>query len=160
MNSSFLEQCSNSQRTELSTAEPLYSVNLFVFWTLERERQRAWKPEWEKLKENLNNPTFLIKIFFHLWKMSKAKVVYFYDHDVGNFHYGPGHPMKPHRLAVTHSLVLNYGLQKKMKVFRPYIASSHDMTRFHSEEYIEFLQRVTPQNIQVSSHQFCINRKF
>jgi len=80
--------------------------------------------------------------------MSKAKVVYFYDHDVGNFHYGPGHPMKPHRLAVTHSLVLNYGLQKKMKVFRPYIASSHDMTRFHSEEYIEFLQRVTPQNIQ------------
>ena len=97
--------------------------------------------------------------------MSKSKVVYFYDHDVGNFHYGPGHPMKPHRLAVTHSLVLNYGLHKKMKVFRPYIASSHDMTRFHSEEYIEFLQRVTPQNIQVcmdffvrylSTHFLCI----
>jgi len=35
-----------------------------------------------------------------------------------------------------------------MQVFRPYIASNHDMTRFHSEEYIEFLQRVTPQNIQ------------
>ena len=33
-------------------------------------------------------------------------------------------------------------------IFRPYIASSHDMHRFHSEEYIEFLQRVTPQNIQ------------
>ena len=86
--------------------------------------------------------------------MSKSKVVYFYDHDVGNFHYGPGHPMKPHRLAVTHSLVLNYGLHKKMKVFRPYIASSHDMTRFHSEEYIEFLQRVTPQNIQVCIESF------
>ena len=82
--------------------------------------------------------------------MSKSKVVYFYDHDVGNFHYGPGHPMKPHRLSVTHSLVLNYNLHKKMQVFRPYIASNHDMTRFHSEEYIEFLQRVTPQNIQVS----------
>ena len=81
---------------------------------------------------------------------SKKKVVYFYDPDVGNFHYGPGHPMKPHRLSVTHSLVLNYGLHKKMQVFRPYIASSHDMARFHSEEYIEFLQRVTPQNIQVS----------
>ena len=26
MTSSFLQQCSNSQRTELSTAEPLYSV--------------------------------------------------------------------------------------------------------------------------------------
>jgi acetoin utilization deacetylase AcuC-like enzyme len=81
---------------------------------------------------------------------SKKRVVYFYDPVVGNFHYGPGHPMKPHRMSVAHSLVLNYGLHKKMKVFRPYIATSHDMTRFHSEDYIEFLQRVTPQNIQVT----------
>ena len=29
---------------------------------------------------------------------------------------GQGHPMKPHRLALTHSLVLNYGLYKKMEV--------------------------------------------
>uniref|UniRef100_A0A494B9Q7 Histone deacetylase 3 n=1 Tax=Mus musculus TaxID=10090 RepID=A0A494B9Q7_MOUSE len=41
-------------------------------------------------------------------------VAYFYDPDVGNFHYGAGHPMKPHRLALTHSLVLHYGLYKKM----------------------------------------------
>jgi len=80
--------------------------------------------------------------------MSKKRVVYFYDADVGNFHYGPGHPMKPHRLSVTHSLVLNYNLHKHMQVFRPYVATAHDMARFHSEEYIEFLQRVTPQNIQ------------
>lgn len=26
-------------------------------------------------------------------------------------------------------------------------ASAQDMLRFHSEEYIEFLQQVTPQNI-------------
>uniref|UniRef100_A0A3Q3WLE3 Histone deacetylase domain-containing protein n=1 Tax=Mola mola TaxID=94237 RepID=A0A3Q3WLE3_MOLML len=41
---------------------------------------------------------------------------YFYDPDVGNFHYGAGHPMKPHRLSLTHSLVLHYGLYKKMMV--------------------------------------------
>ena len=29
---------------------------------------------------------------------SKPRVAYFYDPDVGNFHYGPMHPMKPHRL--------------------------------------------------------------
>jgi hypothetical protein len=29
---------------------------------------------------------------------------------------GQGHPMKPHRLALTHSLVLNYGLYKMMEV--------------------------------------------
>ncbi|XP_012214985.1 histone deacetylase 3 [Linepithema humile] len=76
------------------------------------------------------------------------KVAYFYNPEVGNFHYGPGHPMKPHRLSVIHSLVLNYGLHKKMQIYRPYRASTHDMCRFHSEDYVEFLQRVTPQNLQ------------
>lgn len=80
--------------------------------------------------------------------MSQSRVAYFYNPDVGNFHYGPGHPMKPHRLSVTHSLVLNYGLHKKMQIYRPYRANAHDMCRFHSEDYIEFLQNVTPQNIQ------------
>lgn len=79
---------------------------------------------------------------------SKKTVAYFYDNEVGCFHYGPGHPMKPQRMAVTDSLVLNYGLYKKMQVYRPYRASAHDMLRFHSDDYVEFLQRVTPQNIQ------------
>merc|ERR1719410_2917860 len=35
-----------------------------------------------------------------------------------------------------------------MQVYRPYIACGPDMTRFHSEEYIEFLARVSPSNIQ------------
>ncbi|XP_034827651.1 histone deacetylase 3 [Maniola hyperantus] len=83
--------------------------------------------------------------------MTQHRVAYFYNPDVGNFHYGPGHPMKPHRLSVTHSLVLNYGLHKKMQIYRPYRASAHDMCRFHSEDYIEFLQNVTPQNIQTYS---------
>jgi acetoin utilization deacetylase AcuC-like enzyme len=80
--------------------------------------------------------------------MPDSRVSYFYNADVGNFHYGPGHPMKPHRLAVIHSLVVKYNLHNKMQIYRPYRATSHDMQRFHSEEYIEFLQRVTPQNIQ------------
>ncbi|KPJ07782.1 Histone deacetylase 3 [Papilio machaon] len=83
--------------------------------------------------------------------MSQSRVAYFYNADVGNFHYGPGHPMKPHRLAVTHSLVLHYGLHKKMQIYKPYQANAHDMCRFHSEDYIEFLQNVTPQNIQTYS---------
>ncbi|CAH0713927.1 unnamed protein product, partial [Brenthis ino] len=83
--------------------------------------------------------------------MTQHRVAYFYNPDVGNFHYGPGHPMKPHRLSVTHSLVLNYGLHKKMQIYRPYRANAHDMCRFHSEDYIEFLQNVTPQNIQTYS---------
>ncbi|XP_067951694.1 histone deacetylase 3-like [Watersipora subatra] len=75
------------------------------------------------------------------------KVAYFYDPNVGDFHYGPGHPMKPHRLSLTHSLVFHYDLCKSMEVYRPYHANAYDMCRFHSEEYIEFLQRVTPHNV-------------
>ncbi|KAF0039692.1 hypothetical protein F2P81_007927 [Scophthalmus maximus] len=56
--------------------------------------------------------------------------------------------MKPHRLSLTHSLVLHYGLYKKMMVFKPYKASQHDMCRFHSEDYIDFLQKVSPNNMQ------------
>lgn len=79
---------------------------------------------------------------------SSPIVAYSYDPDVGNFHYGAGHPMKPQRIALTHCLVMHYGLQKKMQVYRPYKASLHDMCRFHSDEYIDFLMRVSPQNVQ------------
>ena len=54
---------------------------------------------------------------------------------------GPKHPMKPHRLALTHSLVLHYGLYKKVEVFRPHRATAEDMCRFHAPEYIDFLKR-------------------
>lgn len=44
----------------------------------------------------------------------------FPDHttgDVGHYYYGPGHPMKPHRLKLAHHLVLGYGLYRKMEVY-------------------------------------------
>ena len=37
--------------------------------------------------------------------------------EVGSMYYGPNHPMKPHRLSMTHSLVLGYGLHDKMEVY-------------------------------------------
>lgn len=78
--------------------------------------------------------------------MTKKRVAYFYDPEVGNYHYGPGHPMKPHRLSVTHSLVLNYDLHHAMSVYRPSPASSQDITKWHDEDYIKFLQKVSPLN--------------
>mgnify|MGYP001098924839 FL=1 len=50
--------------------------------------------------------------------MSKVRVAYFHDREIGGYYYGEGHPMKPHRLALTHNLILNYGLHKHMKVPR------------------------------------------
>uniref|UniRef100_A0A8C5Z4V8 Histone deacetylase n=1 Tax=Marmota marmota marmota TaxID=9994 RepID=A0A8C5Z4V8_MARMA len=48
----------------------------------------------------------------------KRRVAYFYDADVGNYAYGAGHPMKPHRIRMAHSLIMNYGLYKKMEIYR------------------------------------------
>ncbi|OGM40113.1 histone deacetylase 1 [Aspergillus bombycis] len=75
------------------------------------------------------------------------KVAYFYDSDVGNYAYVSGHPMKPHRIRMTHSLVMNYGLYKKMEIYRAKPASKYEMTQFHTDEYIDFLSKVTPDNM-------------
>jgi hypothetical protein len=48
---------------------------------------------------------------------SKKKVAYFYDSDVGNYAYVAGHPMKPHRIRLAHSLIMNYGTYKKMEIY-------------------------------------------
>ncbi|KAL7410946.1 hypothetical protein BDY24DRAFT_334343, partial [Mrakia frigida] len=56
--------------------------------------------------------------------------------------------MKPHRMRMTHNLVTNYGLLDKMDVFRPTRATNLQMTRFHSDEYIDFLERVTPETVE------------
>lgn len=47
----------------------------------------------------------------------KNRVCYFYDDNVGDYAYETGHPMKPHRVRLTHSLVVNYGLYKNMEIF-------------------------------------------
>lgn len=48
---------------------------------------------------------------------SPKKVAYFYDSDVGNYAYVAGHPMKPHRIRMAHSLIMNYGLYTKMEIY-------------------------------------------
>jgi hypothetical protein len=48
---------------------------------------------------------------------SKDRISYYYDADVSTSYYGNNHPMKPHRLAMTHHLVLSYDLHKRMEVY-------------------------------------------
>ncbi|CAI0398228.1 unnamed protein product [Linum tenue] len=75
---------------------------------------------------------------------SKDKIAYFYDGDVGSVYFGPNHPMKPHRLCMTHHLVLSYDLHKKMEIYRPHKAYPSELAQFHSEDYVEFLHRIRP----------------
>jgi len=90
----------------------------------------------------------------------KKRVAYYYDcnffnfstliflANIGNYYYGQGHVMKPHRIRMTHHLVLNYGIYRHLEVFRPYSASFEDMCRFHSEDYMEFLRTASPDNLK------------
>lgn len=155
--------------------------------------------------------------------VNPRRVAYFYDQDVGNYHYYLGHPMKPHRIRMAHNLIVNYGLcdelsddapeyagegsrmlngdsalsaaalnddvdmmdgdglgsannavggpstgilaftdaekrltrtmltgarGKAMQIFRARRATAAEMTRFHTDEYIDFLEQVTPDKAE------------
>lgn len=84
---------------------------------------------------------------------TKRKVCYYYDGDVGNYYYGQGHPMKPHRIRMTHNLLLNYGLYRKMEIYRPHKANAEEMTKYHSDDYIKFLRSIRPDNMSEYSKQ-------
>ncbi|KAJ4297355.1 histone deacetylase [Collariella sp. IMI 366227] len=62
----------------------------------------------------------------------KKRVAYFYDSDIGNYAYVTGHPMKPHRIRLAHSLVMNYNVYKFLEI---YTSTSNS------------LQKVTPDNM-------------
>ncbi len=79
---------------------------------------------------------------------AKRRVSYFYQSDVGLYYYGPGHPMKPHRLRMTHQLILAYGLYRKMEVYKPKQATEVQLQQFHSEDYVDFLRRINPDNMK------------
>ncbi|KAF3935278.1 hypothetical protein ABW19_dt0204833 [Dactylella cylindrospora] len=83
-----------------------------------------------------------------LGTQTKKRVAYFYDSDVGNYAYVAGHPMKPHRIRMTHSLIMNYGLYRKMEIYRAKPATRKEMTQFHTDEYVDFLWKVTPDNME------------
>jgi hypothetical protein len=79
---------------------------------------------------------------------SKRRVCYFYDAEVGNCYYEHCHPMKPHRIRMTHALLGRYGLLDQMQVFRPHPARDRDLCRFHADDYVSFLRSVTPETQQ------------
>ena len=84
--------------------------------------------------------------------------------DVGAYTYGLGHPMKPHRIRVTHDLVTAYGMLDKIHILvsrlplrmgcmltllqRPKRATPEVMSSFHTDEYVNFLHNVTPETAE------------
>ena len=61
--------------------------------------------------------------------------------------------MKPFRMKLAHHLILSYGLYRKMECYRPHLASAEELAAFHSDDYVDFLRRVTPETVKVFSQQ-------
>eukprot|EP00983_Pelagomonas_calceolata_P027518 864327-Pelagomonas_calceolata.AAC.3 len=64
----------------------------------------------------------------------KEKVVaYFYDEEVGNYTFGGGNPMRPHRARMVYSLLNSYGVTRNMIVHRPEPRSFEGLTEYHAD---------------------------
>ena len=78
------------------------------------------------------------------------KVLYYYDDDIGNYFYGPGHPMKPHRIRMAHSLLESYKILDHLEIIDgniPNLDIEEHLIKYHTEDYIDFLKTVTPDNL-------------
>jgi histone deacetylase HOS2 len=51
------------------------------------------------------------------------------------------HPMRPHRIELTNQLVMGYGLQNRMSVHSPRMATQDELANYHTQDYLEFLKR-------------------
>eukprot|EP01113_Clastostelium_recurvatum_P022959 TRINITY_DN2746_c0_g1_i1.p1 TRINITY_DN2746_c0_g1~~TRINITY_DN2746_c0_g1_i1.p1 ORF type:complete len:437 (-),score=71.12 TRINITY_DN2746_c0_g1_i1:56-1222(-) len=54
---------------------------------------------------------------------------------------------------MTHNLLLNYNLLSKLKIFKPRRADELQVSRYHSDDYVQFLKTVTPDNMELFAQQ-------
>lgn len=62
--------------------------------------------------------------------------------------------MKPIRIKMTHQLIVNYGLYRKMDVYEPHWATLNELTNFHSGDYIEYMESISKKP-DSSSQKLC-----
>lgn len=72
-------------------------------------------------------------------------VSYHGNPEVEKMHFGPKHPMKPWRLTLTNKIVMAYGMHEAMDLYMARAATNQELTQFHKQEYIDFLQRSVNQ---------------
>jgi histone deacetylase 1/2 len=86
---------------------------------------------------------------------AKRKCSYYYHEEIGNYHYGNLHPMKPHRVKMADSMIKSYGMYDMMDdmTLPDEYLEELDMTKFHADDYIDFLREITPENVAKYSDQ-------
>jgi len=56
------------------------------------------------------------------------RIGYFFNDEIGKFSYGPKHFMDPKRIAMTHSLIVGYGLYRYLDVYETREASNSEIS--------------------------------
>ncbi len=82
------------------------------------------------------------------YRKGGKKVAYFYNSEIGKFYYGKDHPMKPKRIAMTHSLIVNTGLIKHLDVYTARAATDQELMSFHDPDYIKYLGTYVSSNLK------------
>ena len=70
------------------------------------------------------------------------KTAFIYSDDFAKYDYGPGHPLKPFRLKLSHELIQAYGLLAlpDVRVVEAKPADEKDLLLYHSRDYLEVLK--------------------
>ncbi len=70
------------------------------------------------------------------------KTAFIYSDDFAKYDYGPGHPLKPFRLKLTHDLIKAYGLLAlpDIRVVEAKPAGEEDLLLYHNRDYIDILK--------------------
>lgn len=79
-------------------------------------------------------------------------VSYHANPDMEDMHFGHRHPMKPWRLTLTNKIVMAYGMHKAMDVYKSRRATPEEVAKFHKEDYVDFLQSITPKAALVEDY--------
>lgn len=119
--------------------------NRFLIYsdTIQADISRTFRNRGYRTK--LCNRVQSVRVIFQTkMPIAKDRISYYYDAEVGTSYYAPNHPMKPHRLAMAHSLILAYDLHKYMEIYRPRKSYMYELSQFHAEDYINFLSTITP----------------
>ncbi|TPX53563.1 hypothetical protein PhCBS80983_g06260 [Powellomyces hirtus] len=70
-----------------------------------------------------------------------TKAAYIYHHTMADVILGPGHPMQPARLAITHELLSASGILDQLLCVEPQPATKAQLQALHDKDYVDFLFR-------------------
>lgn len=81
-----------------------------------------------------------LNVFILKQTMYLPRVAYFYDPSIEQYTYGERHLMKVDRVSLTHDLVLSYGLDEKMLLYKPRKPEEALLAAFHVRDYLNALK--------------------